>query len=49
MLCIARIVQTELDDFVKYWNSHKLRKNNRADCPQGIPNDLHDMPEVVGT
>ena len=47
LLCISRIVQTELDDFVEYWNTHKLRKNSHADCPQGIPNDLYDMPELV--
>ena len=48
LLCISRIVQGELDDFVEYWNTHKLRKNDHADCPQGIPSDLYDMPETVG-
>ena len=39
------LLSRELREFVQYWNSHKLRKNRTAECPQAIPDDLYDMPE----
>ena len=33
---------------MSYWNSHLLRKNRNAACPNGIPDDLYDMPEEYG-
>lgn len=33
---------------MSYWNSHLLRRNRVAACPQGIPDDLYDMPEEFG-
>ena len=45
----AKVLQQELDEFVSEWNSHRIRYNRRADCPAGIPDDLFDMPECVGT
>ena len=42
------LLQRELQEFVLYWNSHTLRKNQVACCPQAIPNDLYDMPQYYG-
>ena len=39
------LLERELQEFVQYWNSHTLRKNQVAGCPQAIPNDLYDMPQ----
>jgi hypothetical protein len=45
---IVPILQKELDDFVKWWNSHRIRYNRKSDSPKGIPDDLFDIPEAVG-
>ena len=34
----------ELDEFVRQWNSHYIRRSH-ADCFPRIPDDLYDMPE----
>jgi len=50
--CLAAVflplLERELRDFVKHWNSHRMRDNRRAGCPNGIPDDLFDMPEQFG-
>ena len=50
--CLAAVflpqLERELWDFVKHWNSHRMRHNRRAGCPNGIPDDLFDMPEQFG-
>ena len=43
---IGGILENELDEFVDYWNSHKIRKNQLSGCPYGIPNDMYDTPEL---
>ena len=45
----APLLQKEVDEFVLYWNTHKIRANRLANCPSGIPDDLYDMPAHVGT
>lgn len=42
------LLERELREFVCYWNSHSLRQNRVAECPQGIPDDLYDMPGHFG-
>ena len=42
------ILERELQEFVQYWNSHPLRRNRLTECPQGIPDDLYDMPNQYG-
>ncbi len=42
------LLERELREFVRYWNSHPLRRNRVAECPQGIPDDLYDMPDNYG-
>ena len=42
------LLEKELRQFVRYWNSHLLRCNRMTDCPQGIPDDLYNMPGHFG-
>lgn len=42
-----KIIERELEDFVYYWNTHKIRKS-RNNCIGGIPIDLFDMPIHYG-
>ena len=42
------ILEKELHEFVRYWNTHRIRYNSKADCPGGIPEDLFNMPLYVG-
>lgn len=48
MFTFAGVLQSELDEFMRDWNTHKIRHNSLADCPSGIPDDLYDMPAHVG-
>ena len=43
---IGIILENELQEFVKFWNSHRIR-NKLSNAPCGIPNDLYDMPETI--
>lgn len=34
-------MKQELEDFMQLWNTHYMRRNNKARIPHGIPNDLY--------
>ena len=38
------LLQKELEDFKDAWNSHSIRKNHLTHLPEGVPNDLYEMP-----
>ena len=38
--CFGNLIQTELNQFVEEWNSHRIRPIKTADAPAGIPNVL---------
>ena len=38
------LLQKELEDFQDAWNSHSIRKNHLTHLPEGVPNDLYEMP-----
>ena len=42
------LLQNDLNEFVLYWNSHKIRESKHFNCIGGIPNDLYDMPGYYG-
>ena len=50
--CLATVfhdlIQKELNEFTVLWNSHYMRRNRLANCPNGRPDDLFDMPEHYG-
>ena len=38
--CFLGLIQKELYNAEIVWNLHRIRKNNKADCPSGIPEVL---------
>ena len=42
------IINMELARVSHHWNTHRLRHNRDARCPQGFPNQLYFLPHVVG-
>ena len=44
----AQLLHQDLVEFVEIWNNHRLRKNRLANCPLGIPNDIHRLPHKYG-
>lgn len=44
-----KIVQLSLDDFVDYWNNHKIRTQRSKILPSGVsPNYIFDFPDRFG-
>ncbi|KAJ7712628.1 hypothetical protein B0H16DRAFT_1254998, partial [Mycena metata] len=44
-----QIVQRSLDDFVNYWNDHKIRTQRNKLLPSGVSsNYIYDFPEQCG-
>ena len=46
--CYAGLLRDSLSEFVTLWNSHKIRKNQGARCPSGVPDILYSTPEIAG-
>ena len=46
-VCIP-IVQRECDIFVNYWNSHRIRGQDKLEIPAGIPDHIFSFPEQYG-
>src|SRR5690349_16062803 len=44
----APLIQSALNDWVKLWNSHRMRKSRYAACPGGVPQNLFDYPYLSG-
>ncbi|KAL2098347.1 hypothetical protein ACEWY4_007554 [Coilia grayii] len=42
--CFGDIVQKDLDECVRLWNSHRIRPSRTASCPGGVPNELYYLP-----
>ena len=42
--CFMRILQKDLDDVRKRWNTHRIRPSAAARCPAGIPDELFYFP-----
>ena len=42
------IVQRECNTFVDYWNSHRIRAQEKLEIPTGIPNHMFSFPENYG-
>ena len=45
--CFSHLIQSDLDRFVEYWNTHRIRKS-RFDTVSGKPNSLYYLPEQYG-
>ena len=46
--CFMRIIKKELSDYVEYWNRHYVRRTRTSGCPGGIPQELYDLPGLLG-
>ena len=42
------IVQRECDIFVKYWNSHRIRGQDKVELPTGVSEHMFSFPEQYG-
>ena len=42
------LIQQELDLVATEWNSHRIGKNRLAECPSGVPDELHFLSELSG-
>ncbi len=46
--CFGPLIQLQLDDFVEFWNKHRIRKSRMSEQVAGVPNVLFDHPELKG-
>ena len=42
------VVQRECDIFVRYWNSHRIRGQDKLEIPAGVPDHMLSFPEQYG-
>lgn len=48
-LIFTPLIQHDLDDFVKSWNQHRIRKQRNREFDGGVPNDMYCLPRRFGT
>uniref|UniRef100_A0A7M5WYP7 Uncharacterized protein n=1 Tax=Clytia hemisphaerica TaxID=252671 RepID=A0A7M5WYP7_9CNID len=46
--CFTGVIQQELDEFRKIWNTHRIRHVNNSECPAGKPDLLYDLSARYG-
>ena len=46
--CFMSIIQHELDEMKKIWNTHYIREVRNSESPPGRPNVLYSLPERSG-
>lgn len=47
--CIMNLIQQDLDEVRRYWNTHRIRPSVGARCPAGIPDRLYYLPHPPAT
>ncbi|CAL8372929.1 unnamed protein product [Arctogadus glacialis] len=47
--CFGEVIQRDLDECVRLWNSHRIRPSRTASCPGGLPNELYYLPHRFGS
>ncbi|KAI9521602.1 hypothetical protein NQZ68_003756 [Dissostichus eleginoides] len=47
--CFIDVIQKDLDECVRLWNSHRIRPSRTASCPGGVPNELYHLPHRFGS
>ena len=47
-LVFGKLLQKDMEEFVKDWNSHLICPNQNIASPNGRPNDIYDMPSIYG-
>jgi hypothetical protein len=43
------LLKQELVELREEWNSHRIRYNNKSNCPHGVPEDNFFLPELNNT
>ena len=46
--CFMGLLQTELDETVYLWNTHRIRKVRNSECPAGRPDVTYAAPRFYG-
>ena len=46
--CFMSIIQNELDEMKKIWNTHYIKKMRNSESPPGQPYVLYPLPERLG-
>ncbi|XP_036389895.1 uncharacterized protein LOC118781114 isoform X2 [Megalops cyprinoides] len=46
--CYGDVIQKDLDECVRQWNSHRIHTSRTASCP-GVPNELFYLPHRFGS
>lgn len=44
--CCMHIIQMDLDEVRRQWNTHRIRPSVGARCPPGIPDELYYLPRA---
>ena len=44
--CFVALIKEELDRVASEWNSHRIRQNRMAECPPGVPDELHFLSKL---
>ncbi|XP_030580362.1 uncharacterized protein LOC115776739 [Archocentrus centrarchus] len=47
--CFGDVIQRDLDECMRLWNSHRIRPSRTASCPGGVPNELYYLPHRFGS
>lgn len=47
--CFMPVLQNELHEVAKLWNTHVIRPSHNEDSPSGRPDTLYFIPEATGT
>jgi len=42
--CFMHVLQSNLDDVRRQWNTHRIRPSTNARCPAGVPESLYSFP-----
>lgn len=46
--CFMKLLQSDLNYFQQWWNTHHVRRTRTSGCPGGLPQELFDFPEMYG-
>jgi len=44
--CFMDVIQKDLDEIRRQWNTHRIRPSSGSRCPPGIPDELYYLPQI---
>lgn len=47
--CFMNVIQRQLDDVRRQWNTHRIRPSTGAACPAGVPDELYYLTSPPAT